>query len=108
MPVITAAPVPESPLVTEVKDEEFDAVITEVEDADTWDSDEERDEAHVALKATVVALPVEYADRARDSHEKLNGRQWPMTSVAQFNTLKNFIASLHLEWESAGYEDEAS
>ena len=55
-----------------------------------------------------MALPVEYADRARDSHEKLNGRQWPMTSVAQFNTLKNFIASLHLEWESAGYEDEAS
>ena len=111
MPVITAAPVHESPLVTEVEDEEFDAVIAEVEVADTWDSDEERDEAHVALKATVVALPAEYADKARDSHEKLNGRQWPMTSVAQFNTLKNFVASLHLEWESDGhrdFEDEAS
>jgi hypothetical protein len=58
-----------------------------------------------------MALPAEYADRARDSHEKLNGRQWPMGSVAQFNTLKNSIDSLHLEWESDGhhdFQDEAS
>lgn len=97
-----------SPLVTEVVEEELEAVIAEVVAEDVWDSDEERDEAHVALKATVVALPPEYADKARESHEKLNGRQWPMASVAQFNTLKNFIAELHLEWEASGFQEEAS
>lgn len=112
---VTAAPpnssnVHSNPLVKD-SDPEFEEFLAEGEAVDTWDSDEERDEAHVALKATVVALPAEYADKARDSHEKLNGRQWPMTSVAQFNTLKNFVASLHLEWESDGhrdFEEEAS
>lgn len=107
VPVVTAAPVHTSPLAKEA-DAEIEKFLAEAEAEDVWDSDEERDEAHVALKATVVALPPEYADKARESHEKLNGRLWPMTSVAQFNTLKNFIASLHLEWETSGFQEEAS
>lgn len=97
-----------SPLVTEVKDEELEAIIAEVESADVWDSPAQSEAKHTLLKAKVLALPTEYADKARDSHEKLNGRLWPMDSVAQFNTLQNFIDSLHLEWEAAGKEDEES
>ena len=97
-----------SPLVTEVEDEELEAIIAEVQDADVWGSPAQSEAQHAVLKTKVLALPTEYADKARDSHEKLNGRLWPMTSVAQFNTLQNFIDSLHLEWEAAGKEDEES
>jgi hypothetical protein len=97
-----------SPLVTEVEDEELEAIIAEVQDADVWGSPAQSEAQHTLLKAKVLALPTEYADKARDSHEKLNGRLWPMDSVAQFNTLQNFIDSLHLEWEAAGKEDEES
>jgi hypothetical protein len=110
-PMVTIAPGDlshTSPLVTEVKDEELEAIIAEVEVADVWGSPAESEAQHALLKAKVLTLPTEYADRARESHEKLNGRQWPMDSVAQFNTLQNFIDSLHLEWEAAGKEDEES
>jgi hypothetical protein len=104
--VDTPAPTPTPvipPPAPEVDDE--DDVVAEVVAEDTWDSGEERTDAHAALKSAVVALPDEFAERARVEHEKLNGRKWPMDSVAQFNTLKNFVASLHGEWEAEGHED---
>jgi len=107
-PVPVAAPVPvqNNPLVKD-SDPEFEEFLAEEgEDADTWDSDEERDKEHAALKSAVIALPDEaLADKARAEHDKLNGRQWPMDSVAQFNTLKNFVGSLHFDYLHAETEE---
>jgi len=99
-----STPEPVSQAVEEVTEEEHAVVVAN----DTWDSEEESRDAHTALKATVVALPSEYADRARDRHDKLNGRQWPIESVAQFNTMKDFIDSLHVEWADSDYAEEAA
>lgn len=51
-----------------------------------WRSEGERDEAHRLFKQTCVGLKPDQLEMLRDSHEKLNNRQWPMAK-AELNTL---------------------
>ena len=66
-----------------------------IEEDDDWDTDEHRNESHAELKARVQALPDEYQDKAREVHQGINGRQWPIDSVSQFNFLASAIEALH-------------
>ncbi len=66
-----------------------------VEEDDNWDTDEHRNESHAELKARVQALPEEYQDKAREVHQGVNGRKWPIDSVSQFNFLASAIEALH-------------
>ncbi len=69
------------------------------EPSDEWESDEAMNASHTDLKTRVNALPEGYADRAREAHQKLNGRQWPIVSVSQFNAVLNIVEALHTEAE---------
>lgn len=51
-----------------------------------WRSVGERDEAHRLFKQTCVELKPEELETLRESHEKLNNRQWPMPK-AELNNL---------------------
>ena len=64
---------------------------------DKWESDEEMNEAHTELKEMVNKLPPGYADSAREAHQKLNGRQWPIMKVSQYNAIFNTVTNLHAE-----------
>lgn len=79
----------EEPPVAEVVDEP----------SDDWESDEVMNASHIDLKTRVNALPEGYADRAREAHQKLNGRQWPIVSISQFNAVLNIVEALHTEAE---------
>tara|TARA_B100001250_G_scaffold151566_2_gene130008 strand:+ start:15423 stop:16184 length:762 start_codon:yes stop_codon:yes gene_type:complete len=69
------------------------------EPSDEWESDGAMNVSHTELKTRVNALPEGYADRAREAHQKLNGRQWPIVSVSQFNAVLNIVEALHTEAE---------
>lgn len=51
-----------------------------------WRSESERDEAHRLFKQTCSDLTPEELETLRESHDKLNNRQWPMAK-AELNTL---------------------
>jgi hypothetical protein len=74
---------------------EITATVEEVQEDDDWDTVEHLNESHAELKARVQALPEEYQEKAREVHQGINGRQWPVTSVAQFNFLSSAIEALH-------------
>ncbi len=69
----------------------------EVVASDEWESDERMNEAHTELKEMVNKLPPGYADSAREAHQKLNGRQWPIMKVSQYNAIFNTVTNLHAE-----------
>jgi hypothetical protein len=64
---------------------------------DDWHSDDEMNKCHAELKEMVSGLPPGYADSAREAHQKLNGRQWPILKVSQWNSIFNTVAALHAE-----------
>ena len=64
---------------------------------DDWESEEEMNKAHAELKEKVNQLPPGYADSAREAHQKLNGRQWPIMKVSQYNAIFNTVTNLHAE-----------
>lgn len=51
-----------------------------------WRNETERDEAHRLFKQTCSDLTPDELETLRDSHDKLNNRQWPMAK-AELNTL---------------------
>ena len=65
---------------------------------DEWDTEEHQKEAHVLLKNSVAALPEDLREEARTIHETLNGRQWPINSVSQYNYMMNAVEALHEKW----------
>ena len=65
--------------------------------SDDWESAEAMARAHVELKDMVNGLPPGYADSAREAHQKLNGRQWPILKVSQWNSIFNTVTHLHAE-----------
>tara|TARA_Y100001949_G_scaffold174831_1_gene183178 strand:+ start:508 stop:1290 length:783 start_codon:yes stop_codon:yes gene_type:complete len=66
-------------------------------ESDDWTDDDAMKKAHAELKLRVTSLPEDYAERARQAHEKLNKRQWPILKVSQFNAVYNIVESLHAE-----------
>ena len=70
-----------------------------VEEDDEWDTTEHRTEAHSLLKNAVAALPSDLLEEAREIHQKLNGRQWPIESVSQYNHMMNAVDGLHEKWQ---------
>jgi hypothetical protein len=80
----------------EVTFEEAELVAT----SDAWDDAFAMDEAHDILKATVAGLPEEWRQQAREAHQKINGRQWPMESVSQFLAVSRAIADVETEYKA--------
>ena len=89
--------VKQSPLVEEVEPEVVEISEQEAEivnEADNWSNTWQMEEAHELLKESISGLPESYRQKARDAHSKINGRQWPIESVSQFNALSLAVLSL--------------
>ena len=69
--------------------------IEQLDLSDVWSSDKERDDSHGILKARVQELPESYQAKAREVHEGINKREWPIESISQFNFLANAVEALH-------------
>tara|TARA_R100001463_G_scaffold40507_6_gene85916 strand:+ start:2310 stop:3020 length:711 start_codon:yes stop_codon:yes gene_type:complete len=73
--------------------------IEQLDLSDVWPNDKERDESHALLKSRVQLLPEYYQEKAREVHQGINGRTWPLESISQFNFLLNAVESLHTQSE---------
>jgi len=68
---------------------------TENHEEHDWESDAVRDECHAALVDRIGELDEYYQEKAREVHEGINKREWPILSVPQFNFLVNAVEALH-------------
>ena len=72
----------------------------ELEFDDSWDTVEHCNESHVSLKEKLGKLPDNLVEQAREEHQRLTGRQWPMESVSQFNALWSYVEDLEVEFDN--------
>ena len=63
-----------------------------------WRSEGERDEAHRLFKQTCVELKPDELETLRESHDKLNNRQWPMPK-SELNTLIIMLEGIRVSRE---------
>ena len=69
-----------------------------------WRSATERDEAHRLFKQTCSELSPEELETLRESHDKLNNRQWPMAK-AELNTLIITLEGIRATRKTSGNVD---
>ena len=84
----------EAPVSTPPTTVDDDAVTWADEDHD-WESEAVRDECHEDLVARIGELDPYYQEKAREVHQGINNREWPILSVQQFNFLVNAVEALH-------------
>lgn len=72
-----------------------------------WRSANERDEAHRLFKQTCTDLKADELEALRDSHDKLNNRQWPMPK-AELNNLIIALEGIRGQRKSAEGVDIAT
>lgn len=107
------SPVPESETV--VAETETDDIInaeevteeeaSTIDSVDSWPDLFTQEEAHDALKSMVSELSDEFQDLARAAHDKVNGRQWPMTSRSQYNAVYAAVAEISDDY-AASLDDD--
>lgn len=69
-----------------------------------WRSESERDEAHRLFKQTCADLTPDELETLRDSHDKLNNRQWPMPK-AELNNLIITLEGIRANRKTSGNVD---
>ena len=77
----------------EINEEIPTAVVIDTDDE--WESETVRDQCHAELVARIQQLDEHYREKVREVHQGINGRDWPVLSVQQFNFLVNAVEALH-------------
>ncbi len=79
-----------------------------IDSADAWRDLFAQEEAHDALKSMVSELPDEFQDLARAAHDKVNGREWPMTSRSQYNAVYAAVSAITDDYVESLSDDDAA